>query len=53
MKNFKILRNSGYCLPFKSVELLPVFTSPKIENQLKHQKTKPQLVNQQCVVYDL
>ena len=34
-----------------SVELLPVFTSPKIENQLKHRETKPQLVNQQCVVY--
>ena len=34
------------------VELLPAFTSSKIENQLKHRETKPQLVNQQCVVYD-
>ena len=34
-----------------NAEVLPVFTSTKVEDQIKHRETKPPLVSQQCVVY--
>ena len=35
-----------------NVTVLPVFVSPKLEQQLKRHKIKPPIVNQQCIVYE-
>ena len=43
------------CFPGKFWPMIEIdrnFWSLQIENQLKHRETKPQLVNQQCVVYN-
>ena len=35
-----------------NVTVLPVFVSPKLEQQLKRHEIKPPIVNQQCIVYE-
>lgn len=53
-KSANVLRKRLKDLSVKigNAEILPVFTSPKIGNDLKFRESKPEVVSNQCVVYN-
>ena len=52
-KSANVLRKQlkNLSLIIGNANIVPVFTSAKIEKDLKHREVKPSVVNNQCVVY--